>query len=134
MFINLNKKVITIIYCLSVDHTIKANKMLEASCNLINAILGIEATGKRVNLVLLSGTASEHSIRAKESCLNLLKIKDSGSLFDKSKMAYPLINPSYFRRHIFKAIESQEGLTDEQFLHTYGKVVSKDFVETYLLR
>ena len=127
------KKVITIIYCLSVGCDIKAKEMLEASCNLINAILGIEATGKRVNLFLISGSANSHTYSKNgESCLNLLKIKDSGSLFDKSKMAYPLINPSYFRRHIFKAIESEKGLQDECFINTYGKVPDKPFFEKVL--
>lgn len=127
------KKVITIIYCLSVGSNVKAKEMLEASCNLINAILGIEATGKRVNLFLISGSANSYSYSKEgESCLSLLKIKDSGSLFDKSKMAYPLINPAFFRRHIFKAIESEKGLTDSCFTETYGKVPDKPFFEKVL--
>ena len=127
------KKVITIIYCLSVGCDIKASEMLEASCNLINAILGIESAGKRVNLFLISGSANSSSYKKDgESSLSLLKVKDSGSLFDKSKMAYPLINPAYFRRHIFKAIESEKGLKDEKFTSTYGIVPNKEFFEEVL--
>lgn len=121
----MKKKVVTIIYCLSVGCEAKVNEITNTSKNLINAILGIEANGKRVNLLLTCGLCNKEKNDKAESCSILLKIKDSGSIFDKAKMAYPLINPSFFRRHFFKAVECQEGLTDQVFISHMGWVMAK---------
>lgn len=116
----MNKKVITIIFDRSVDHTIKTNEIVDTSARLINAIIALESAGKRVNLYIANGFANTGYESADESLIILTKIKDSGSIFDKAKMAYSLINASYHRRHSFKALEVQEGLHSSKFTDCYG--------------
>lgn len=126
------KKVITIIFDKSVDHTIKTSEIVEASARLINAIIALENAGKRVNLFLLGGFANEYADNASEALLILTKIKDSGSLFEKEKLAYSLLNASYHRRHMFKCLEKQEGLFDSAFTEHYGYPPKKGLTEKIL--
>lgn len=126
------KKVITIIFDKSVDHTIKTSEIVDASARLINAIIALENAGKRVNLFLLGGFANEYADNASEALLILTKIKDSGSLFEKEKLAYSLLNASYHRRHMFKCLEKQEGLFDSAFTEHYGYPPKKGLTEKIL--
>lgn len=126
------KKVITIIFDKSVDHTIKTSEIVDASARLINAIIALENAGKRVNLFLLGGFANEYADNASEALLILTKIKDSGSLFEKEKLAYSLLNASYHRRHMFKCLEKQEGLSDSAFTNHYGYPPKKGLTEKIL--
>lgn len=126
------KKVITIVFDRSIDYTVKTKEIAEVSARLINAIIGLENAGKRVNLFLMNTFASDCSRSPKEAASYLVKVKDSGSLFDKAKFAYPLLNASYLRRQMFKALESEEGLTDEAFTSTHGKVPEKEVIESIL--
>ena len=126
------KKVITIIFDKSVDHTIKTSEIVDASARLINAIIALENAGKRVNLFLLGGFANEYADNASEALLILTKIKDSGSLFEKEKLAYSLLNASYHRRHMFKCLEKQEGLFDSAFTEHYGYPPKKGLTQKIL--
>ena len=126
------KKVITIVFDRGIDYTVKTKEIAEVSARLINAIIGIENAGKRVNLFLMTSFASDCSRSPKEAASYLVKVKDSGSLFDKQKFAYPLLNASFLRRQMFKALESEEGLTDEAFTSTHGRVPGKEVIESIL--
>ena len=126
------KKVITIIFDKSVDHTIKTSEIVDASARLINAIIALENAGKRVNLFLLGGFANEYADNASEALLILTKIKDSGSLFEKEKLTYSLLNASYHRRHMFNCLEKQEGLFDSAFTEHYGYPPKKGLTEKIL--
>ncbi len=128
----MNKKVITIVYDRSAHWKIKAKEMAETSARLINAIMALEAAGKRVNLYITTGFADSSYKSASESLIILTKIKDSGSLFDRQKMAYSLINASYHRRHSFKALEMQEGLSSSKFTLCYGYPPHKKVTEAVL--
>ena len=126
------KKVITIIFDKSVDHTIKTSEIVDTSARLINAIIALENAGKRVNLFILGGFADEYDKNAAEALLILTKIKDSGSLFEKEKLAYCLLNASYHRRHMFKCLEKQEGLSKDAFTEHYGYPPKKELTEKIL--
>ncbi len=130
--IPMNKKVITIVYDRSVHWKIKTKEIAETSARLINAIIALESAGKRVNLYITSGFADDDSQFARESLIVLTKIKDSGSLFDKSKMAYSLVNASYHRRHTFRALEVQEGLKDSSSTSCYGYPPNKAIIKQTL--
>lgn len=98
-------KVITFVYNTSVSCMVSANEIAEAAANLMSAICGIEKRGYRVNLY-----AGKISTSGNECFAALVKIKDSKTYMDRKKMAYPLINPSMNRRHMFAALERTEGL------------------------
>ena len=49
-----------------------------------------------------------------------VKIKDAGQYFDSLRVAYPLINPSFLRRHIFAVMER---IKDVELPSGYGAVM-----------
>lgn len=118
---NVNTKVVTFCYDCASDWTIDSDIRAAAALKLVNTILGIEKKGYRVNLYVcacLQGSS--------EACGAFIKIKDSGAYMDRKKMAYPLINTSFFRRHMFKFIETSEGLKEKVWTRAYGYAIDKD--------
>lgn len=118
---NVNTKIVTFCYDCASDWTIDSEVRAAAALKLVNTILGIEKKGYRVNLYVcacMSGTS--------EACGAFIKIKDSGAYMDRKKMAYPLINTSFFRRHMFKFIETADGLKEKVWSRGYGYAIDKD--------
>lgn len=108
-------KVLTICYLCSVSHHIEAKTLNKAGENLLNAIRILELSGYRVGLyVMVSQTEDD------EYLCNLVKIKDYKQQQNPLKMAYPLVNASYFRRHGFRWIETNPSLTNGKFASGYG--------------
>lgn len=82
-------------YCFSAD------EVNTAMCRMLLAIIMLEKEGFRVNIFF-----TDLSEQAK-GCfmLSVVKIKDSGQKLDLLKIAYPLCNPSFKRRHLFAVRE-----------------------------
>ena len=99
-------KVLSFVYNTSVSCMVRADDIARAAVNLTSAICGLESKGYRVNLY-----AGKISIDRDECFAALVKIKDSKTYMDRKKMAYPLINPSMNRRHMFAALERAEGIS-----------------------
>lgn len=118
---SVNTKVVTFCYDCASDWTIDSDVRAAAALKLVNTILGIEKKGYRVNLYVCACMKAKN-----EACGAFVKIKDSGSYMDRKKMAYPLINTSFFRRHMFKFIETNEGLRDRAWASVYGYAIDKD--------
>ena len=59
----------------------------------------------------------------------IIKIKDSGKYLDTLRIAYPLVNPSFYRRHIFAYMERLNGfgLND-----SYGYILNDSECEKYM--
>lgn len=114
-------KVITVCYDCATDWTIEDTKRAAAALKLVNTVLGIEKKGYRVNLYVCACMKGKN-----EACGAFVKIKDSGHYMDRKKMAYPLINTSFFRRHMFKFIETAEGLKERCWASVYGYAIDKD--------
>lgn len=117
-----DSKVVSMVFNASIDCTIEADEINKVSAYLVNAIMGLEKKGYRVNLYVMHA-----STRGSEKCAMFVRIKDSGQYMDVKKMAYPLVNPSMLRRHYFRFVETVPGLKDRSWLHTYGRpVMEKD--------
>lgn len=113
-----DSKVLSLIYNASIDCKVKADEINKVSAYLVNAIMGLEKKGYRVNLYVMHA-----STRGNEKCAAFVRIKDSGQYMDVKKMAYPLVNPSMLRRHYFRFLETVPGLKDPLWLYTYGRPV-----------
>ncbi|MDE5886429.1 MAG: hypothetical protein K2H46_02455 [Muribaculaceae bacterium] len=100
------KKVVTIVYNCFVGWTVKSAKIEKAAAALFNVISGLEASGVRVELWIGCFT---HSSSKTEYLYNAVKVKSAGQPFNLLKMIYPVVHPSFFRRHMF-AIEERAGL------------------------
>ena len=116
-----DSKVVTFCYDCASDWTIDSDVRAAAALKLVNTILGIEKKGYRVNLYVCACMRGTN-----EACGAFVKIKDSGTYMDRRKMAYPLINTSFFRRHMFKFMETAEGLKEGVWARAYGYAIDKD--------
>lgn len=111
----IDTKVLTFVYNTSVSCMVEADDIARAAVNLTSAICGIEKKGYRVNLYAGKISTDRH-----ECFAALVKIKDSKTYMDRKKMAYPLINPSMNRRHMFAALERAEGISRD-WADGYGR-------------
>lgn len=114
-------KVLTIIVSSTLCSSVRAEDIAAASAKILSAISAIETRGYRTNLHIYSIVETPNT---KNIYAFLMKIKDSGTYFDKLKMAYPLANPSFLRRHSFRYLETCDLLSEEDDLYSYGWVVS----------
>ena len=112
------KKVITINKALSCSCAVSSETMMEESVKAFQIIKKIEATGIRVNLNLLISTG--------HVCVKI-KLKSASERLNLSKLAFPLVHPSMFRRLYFRFIEVYPTIP-KSFSFGYGKVpVASDF-------
>lgn len=113
-----NTKVLNFAFNCAADWTIDADKLAAVAVRLTSAILGIEKKGYRINLYVCMIAKERQEISGA-----FVKIKDSKTYIDKTKIAYPLINPSFLRRHSFAFMERNEGLKDAMWTMGYGQPV-----------
>ena len=112
-------KVINIAYNVAVDCTRTTEDLIETAAKVANVIASLEKSGYRVNLYAY---ACGRDLRFNYYFL-LVKIKDSGKYLDTLRIAYPLVNPSFYRRHVFGYMERLKGFNLNR---TYGKIVNEE--------
>ena len=112
-------KVLNIAYNVAVSCSITVNELTETAAKVANVIASLEKNGYRVNLYAY---ACGMDIKSNYYSL-LVKIKDSGKYLDTLRIAYPLVNPSFYRRHIFGYMERLKGFNLNR---TYGKIVPEE--------
>ena len=96
-------KVINIIYSMSCSGSVPADEILNNSAKLVEVICQLEKNGYRVNLY---AGDNARFMRLKSYTAVIIKLKDSGKYLDPLKIAYPLVNPSFLRRHAFRWMET----------------------------
>ena len=112
-------KIINIAYNVSVDCTRTIEDLIGTAAKVANVIASLEKNGYRVNLYAYScGRDLKYNYYSL-----LVKIKDSGKYLDTLRIAYPLVNPSFYRRHVFGYMERLKGFNLNR---TYGKIVHED--------
>lgn len=92
----IKNKVITINKVLSVSASISSEMMKQESIKCFQIIKKIEQSGIRVNLNLMISTGH---VCAK------IRLKSANEKLNVSKLAFPLVHPSMFRRLYFRFIE-----------------------------
>ena len=72
----------------------------------MQAVMTAENNGYRVNLYICFSSAYLGAKRVKENtCDILVKIKGSNQKLDLLRVSYPVIHPSFLRRHVFAVME-----------------------------
>ena len=112
-------KVLNVAYNVAVDCTRTTGDLIETAAKVANVIASLEKSGYRVNLYAYS---CGRDLRFNYYFL-LVKIKDSGKYLDTLRIAYALVNPSFYRRHVFGYMERLKGFNLNR---TYGKIVHED--------
>ncbi len=118
-------KVLNIAYNITVDGGITAEQMIITAAKVANVIASLEKSGYRVNLYTYICVDGKRNTAA----TLLVKIKDSGKYLDTLKIAYPLVNPSFFRRHVFGYLERLNGYG---LYSGYGCVIDDNDCKKYL--
>lgn len=108
-------KVLNIMYSPVAGSEIGANDLLEASLAVMNFVSSLEKQGYRVNLYTII-TSRERN----QTVAQIVKIKSSDDYTDLAKIVYPMVNPSFLRRHFFRFMEVTEEVTEKEFCKTYG--------------
>lgn len=112
-------KVINIAYNVAVDCTRTTEDLIETAAKVANVIASLEKNGYRVNLYAYS---CGRDLRFNYYSL-LVKIKDSGKYLDTLRIAYALVNPSFYRRHVFGYMERLKGFNLNS---SYGKIINEE--------
>lgn len=110
--IPIKNKVITINKIISVSASVSSETMKNESIKCFQIIKKIEASGIRVNLNLMISTG--------HVCIKI-RLKSSNEKLNVSKLAFPLVHPSMFRRLYFRFIETYPTIP-KSFVCGYGYV------------
>jgi len=111
-------RVINILLNVSLSGSTSKDVLIRGGKNLYNFIKSIEATGIKVNLSIMAPLYM--SFNKKFAC-PIIKIKDSKQAINPQLISYPLLHPSFFRRHIFKWIETSEFTNFKRLTRGYGQ-------------
>ena len=112
-------KVLNIAYNTTIGYQTSTEEIIETAAKVANVIASLEKNGYRVNLYAFScGEGKRNTAYSL-----LVKIKDSGKYLDTLRIAYPLINPSFLRRHILAYLERIKGYG---LYKGYSRVIKDD--------
>lgn len=108
--------VVSVFYDLSIPGGIDKKDLAEASGKLFSAIRDLENDGYKVELYI--GNTSDVSDN-RTACV--IRLKNSNEPLNEVKFLYPCVHPSFFRRHIFRWIETTPIITSRSYRYGYGR-------------
>lgn len=111
------QKVITLVKSIAYYSGITTDEILSDSVKFLQIVQAIEKKGIRVNIYI----AWHSAIEGREEILYRTKIKSSGERLNISKMSFPLLHPSFLRRIMFKALESDLDIQSKSWAGGYGR-------------
>ena len=120
-------KVLNVVYNTTVHGSVKKENILNVAAKIANVIASLEKNGYRVNLYVCFSVRSTCDESSK--AISIIKIKDSGKYLDTLRIAYPLVNPSFLRRHLFAYLERVENYL---LWEGYGIPLNDDAAQKYI--
>ena len=120
-------KVLNVVYNITVSGGKKKELLFETAAKVANIIASLEKDGYRVNLYVCFSVKSVCNENSK--AITIIKIKDSGKYLDTLRIAYPLVNPSFLRRHLFAYLERLQGY---ELSDGYGIPLNDDIAQKYI--
>ena len=115
------RPVISVYYCPAANCGVTAESLANAGAAVLSAVRAIEKRGVRVNMY--AGICAKNHNNAERVAV-FVKVKDSTHALDVTRAAYPLVNPSFLRRHYFRFIETCKQITQTAWNASYGYSVS----------
>ena len=97
-------KILNICYDCAVPYFVTTEDMIKTAAMVASVIRGLEKNGYRVNL-FIAGTGKNHT----QAIGAAVKVKSAGEYLDMLRLAYPIVNPSFFRRHFLAHMERVKG-------------------------
>ena len=121
----IKQKVVTLNKDFSYNCSIKTEDIIEASIKTMEVVKRIEAQGVRVNLNVIFGITAGNTREIVK-----IRIKSANERVNISKLAFPLVHPSMFRRLGFRYIEVAPTITDS-YKHGYGMPLNGSQLKQY---
>lgn len=114
------RNTIHIIYSMTANCGTHGEGLLKAGIVVLKIAMVLDRSNIRTKIDLVPFLASEDG----EYVTCIVGIKDYRQSFNYSKMAYPIVNPSFFRRHGFRYLETLSGITAENWCCGYGRSIA----------
>lgn len=111
------QKVITLIKSSTYNAMTSAQQIMEDSVKFLQIVQAIEAKGVRVNIYCAFHTIVNGR---SEQIFTKIKIKSANERLNLAKMAFPLMHPSFLRRIMFRAVETNPDVKNTGWLGGYG--------------
>lgn len=105
-------KVVSLIINNTVPYTVGGDELAAFGVNLLNVVTALESKGYRLNVYI---TDTSYFDKSKNTGVLVVKIKDSGKPLNLTKVAYPIANPSFSRRHCRNWIEKNGNLKSKGY-------------------
>ena len=121
-------KAITLTYAISVNCGWSESQITKCGITALNIVNDLELDGYRVGLNVEFMAANSD----KETSIATVKVKDWRQPMDIKKLAFPIVNPSMFRRFGFKWLETCPQVTDYGYSGGYGIPISHGSYEAHL--
>lgn len=113
-----NSKIINVLWCPAVSWKVRAEDLAEHAAKVLSACYNAEKQGYRCNIYVVC--SANNGRRKDRQCVTMItKVKDAGQPMDLLKCVYPMTNPDFLRRHFFRFIETQDGVS-KVFADAYG--------------
>jgi hypothetical protein len=113
-----SSKVINVLYNCAFPWSASKKEIIEQGVKVLEFVNESERKGYRVNLY-----ASVFADRENEAVGMMVRIKSSEQALDLLKIAYPIINPSFLRRHYFRFLEVEKEISNKHWVFSYGRPV-----------
>jgi hypothetical protein len=124
------QKVITLVKSVTYLAMVSAERIMEDSIKFLQIVQAIEAKGIRVNIDVVNHTVLGSS---NEEMLMRVRIKKASERLNISKMSFPLLHPSFFRRIIFRVMEDELRVKGS-WGHGYGRPASPSDTTKHLAK
>lgn len=109
------KKILAVTVNQVVGVNVAADDIIKAGAKILTAINALEMNDYRVNLnVCVASRTKEQTVAMTVSA------KKAGEPLNLLKIAYPLVNPDFLRRHFFRYLETIPGQMSVRFRDGYG--------------
>lgn len=111
-------KVLSVVYNVCADSEQDADTLAQTGAKFLAAVNAIEKSGCRLNIYMAVCAEKD-----REKVTFAVRVKTDGQRLNLMQIAYPLVNPSFLRRHYFKVIETNKEITNGYWPSTYGTPV-----------
>lgn len=121
-------KAVTIYYDFAASAGVSASTLADGGRNIYATTRYLEQRGYRVQLCCMMACCEKRhrtkgGVRQKywHVAMMSVKIKDYQQPINPLMIAYPVTHPSFFRRHIFRWMETSEPTKHSEYVDCYGK-------------
>lgn len=117
-----HSRVVNLLWNISIPAQVDAEEIVEQGARVLSLVDSLERRGYSVNLSTMFASMSNGK---KECVICTVKVKDASQRMSVLKCAYPLVNPSFLRRHTFQYLERHPQITASDYSYGYGHAVLK---------